>query len=49
MATAQCMQVAKDFGLTLSIAKTKTMAVGREVSPEDRVPSNILIIMPRNN
>ena len=34
MATMQYMQVAKDFGLTLSIAKTKTMAVGREVTPE---------------
>ena len=41
MATTQYMQVAKDFGLTLSIAKTKTMAVGREVTPEDRVPLNI--------
>ena len=32
------MRVAKDFGLTLSIPKTKVMAVGREVTTEDRMP-----------
>ena len=30
--------MAKDFGLTLSIPKTKVMAVGREVTTEDRMP-----------
>ena len=36
--TNEYMHVAKDFGLTLSIPKTKVMAVGREVTSEDRTP-----------
>ena len=32
------MQVAGDFGLTVSIPKTKVMVTGREVTEADRVP-----------
>ena len=35
------MLVSKDFGLTLSIPKTKVMAVEREVMADDRAPLNI--------
>ena len=35
------MLVSKDFGLTLSIPKTKVMAVEREVMADDRAPINI--------
>ena len=41
MATSEYMRVAKDFGLTLSIPKTKAMAVGREVTIEDRTPLSV--------
>ena len=37
-ATEKYMMVANDFGLTLSIPKTKSMPVGREVTPEDMTP-----------
>lgn len=36
MVTMEYMHVAKDFGLTLSIPKTKVMAVGREVKRRER-------------
>ena len=35
------MLVGKDFGLTLSIPKTKVMAVGRKVMDEGRTPLNV--------
>ena len=35
------MMVANDFGLTLSIIKTKSMPVGREVTPEDMSPLSV--------
>lgn len=41
MATAEYVLVAKDLGLTLSIPKMKVMAVGREVTAEDRTPLSI--------
>lgn len=41
MATMEYMLVAKDFGLTPSIPKTKVMAVGREVTDEDRAPLRV--------
>ena len=41
LATTEFMLVSKDFGLTLSIPKTKVMAVGREVMADDRAPLNI--------
>ena len=37
-ALREYMQVAEDFGLTVSIPKTKIMAVGREVTEDDRTP-----------
>ena len=40
-ATMEYMRVAKDFGLTLSIPKTEVMAVGREVTDEDRAPLRV--------
>ena len=36
LATIEYMRVAEDFGLTLSIPKTKAMAVGRLVTEEDK-------------
>ena len=39
--TNEYMHVAKNFGLTLSIVKTKVMAVGREVTSEDRTPMKL--------
>ena len=39
--TTEYMLVCKGFGLTLSIPKTKVMAVGREVTAEDRTPLNV--------
>ena len=39
--TTEYMLVGKDFGLTLSIPKTKVMAVGREVTAEDRTPLSV--------
>ena len=41
LVTTEFMLVSKDFGLTLSISKTKVMAVGREVMAGDRAPLNI--------
>ena len=35
------MKVAQDFGLTLSVQKTKSMAVGREITAEDQTPLNV--------
>ena len=35
------MQVAGDFGLTLSIPKTKVMAVGHMLTEEDKQPLNL--------
>ena len=35
------MEVGRDFGLTLSIPKRKSMPVGREVTPEDRTPLSV--------
>ena len=32
------MEVASDFGLTASVAKTKLMVSGREVTAEDKAP-----------
>ena len=32
------MRVARDFGLTLGIPKTKSMPVGREITDEDKTP-----------
>ena len=40
-ALREYMQVAEDFGLTVSIPKTKIMAVGREVTEEDRTPLHL--------
>ena len=40
-ATEEYMMVANDFGLTLSIIKTKLMPVGREVTPEDMPPLSV--------
>ena len=37
--TVEYMMVTRDFGLSLSIPKTKAMAVGREVTSEDKTPS----------
>ena len=37
-ALREYLQVAEDFGLTVSIPKTKIMAVGREVTEDDRAP-----------
>ena len=39
--TTEYMLVGKDFGLTLSIPKTKVMAVGREVAAENRTPLSV--------
>ena len=39
--TIEYMLVCKDFELTLSIQKTKVMAVGREVTAEDRTPLSV--------
>ena len=39
--TTEYMLVCKDFGLTLSIPKTKVMAVGREVTAEDRTSLSV--------
>ena len=41
MATTEYMLVGKDFGLTLSIPKTKVMAVEREVMTEGRTPLKV--------
>ena len=32
------IDVAADFGLTVSVPKTKLMVTGRRVTPEDRTP-----------
>ena len=37
-ATEEYMMVANDFGLTLSIPKTKSTPVGKELTPEDKTP-----------
>ena len=39
--TEEYMKVAQDFGLTLSIQKTKSMPVGREVTAEDKTPLSV--------
>ena len=39
--TEEYMKVAHDFGLTLSVQKIKSMAVGREVTAEDQTPLNV--------
>ena len=39
--TTEYMLVGKDFGLTLSIPKTKVMTVGREVTAEDITPLSV--------
>ena len=41
MITTQYMLVGKDFGLTPSIPKMKDMAVGREVTAEDRTSQSV--------
>ena len=41
LATIEYVRVTGDFGLTLSIPKTKVMAVGRIVTEEDKQPLNL--------
>ena len=41
LATTEYMVVGKDFGLSLSIPKTKVMAVGKKVMTEDRIPLKV--------
>ena len=41
LVTNEYMHVAEDLGLTLSMPKTKVMAVGRNLTSEDRTPLRI--------
>ena len=39
--TTEYMLVGRDFGLTLNMTKMKVMAVGREVTAEDRISLSV--------
>ena len=41
LSTIEYMRIAGDFGLTLSIPKTKVMAVGHMMTKEDKQPLNL--------